>query len=60
VEEEKKKRCCANCEFYEEDTFGDKICTDYDGLYFQWKMNPDERCPEYIESKKTKESLINQ
>ena len=57
VEEEKKKRCCATCGFYEKDTFGDMLCMDYEGLYFQWKMRPDERCPEYIDNEKSKESL---
>jgi hypothetical protein len=51
---EKEKRRCETCAYYEVNADGLKVCGDYEGLYFQCEMTPDERCPEYVNSEKVK------
>lgn len=44
-------RCCAACRFYGVNEQKEKVCEDYDGLYFLCQMEPHEHCPDFIEKK---------
>ena len=54
-----KKRCCETCSFYGVNANGERICEDDSGLYFHWIMEPEDKCPDYVEAEVEVEDLVS-